>query len=321
MFTRNQITLGSDPEVFACHQESASPEFVKPAYFVLGGDIDLDLPYGKAYADGAALEFTIDPSSDPDEMANRLGANLMALEAEVISRGYRISLVSNGEIAYEEIKALPESFGKRCSLQILGCAPDVRIYHWVSNINRPDPKEYPYRTIGCHIHVGIGPMVESWPFVQFVTAFLDASIGTAGVYLLANDRPAQLRNYLYGKSGTIRVKEAYQAVEYRTLPSQVVCCTRQAAKAFFGLAQETVYLAHQIYDRGGFTLLREALGGMDGMKETQEAIDNARSRARHAQTRFQDRLIAILGDEADRFNQLVGEVSNIVIPGNYQMSW
>lgn len=309
------ITLGSDPELFAHDGKN-----VVPAYFALGGDVDVALPYGSAYCDGAAVEFTVAPSDDAREFVNNLKTNLLAIQEHMWSRGFEPSLISNAFIEPRYIESLPERFGKRASLQILGCSADARVYPWVDDVPRPDPKTYPYRTIGCHIHVAIGEMITQWPYVQFTTAFLDAALGTAGIYVLGDDEPAKLRNILYGKSGTIRVKDAYQAIEYRTLPSQAVCASEQCARTFFSLAQETARVAEGIFKEGGYGLMRDVLGGIEQMHQLVDAIDSHDvETCRQLQQSFSDRVGNIL--DMSTFAALIHDSQNLSVLPDYKMEW
>jgi len=263
-------TLGSDPEIFVL---DTTGSHVVPAYFVMGGDIDWRLPYGKAYPDGAAIEFTVEPAKSPEIITERIWDNLRSIKSILPND---ISLKSNADVgAY--IPLLPENYGKRASLQILGCQKDIRVYDWLENPVRPDPKVYPYRTIGTHIHIELEEYAENWPLVQFITAYLDAIIGTAGVYVLEGDEAAKARNVLYGKSGTIRLKnkadDGYDGLEYRTLPSHAVLSSPAATFAFFDAAQRTTERVIQVFEAEGFPTLLKGLGGLENLKELTLCLD------------------------------------------------
>lgn len=265
------FTLGSDPEIFAVRRDNG---IIEPAFVALGGDLDLMLPYGTAYCDGAAIEFTVQPTDEPNEVVYRIWDNLHAIQNHLPN--HRLSLKSNADIG-AFIPMLDESYGKRASLQILGCQKDQRVYDWVKEIERPDPKVYPYRTIGTHIHIELGAYSKDWALVQFITAFLDAIIGTAGVYVLEGDQAAKDRNILYGKAGTIRVKEkdadGYDGLEYRCLPTHAVLCNVDASIAFFTAAQQTAARVIDIFERDGYSELLKRLGGVEQLKYMTQAID------------------------------------------------
>lgn len=303
------LTLGSDPEVFAWNIDH-----VVPAYFALRGDVDVDLPFGKAYCDGAAIEFTVEPNKDPANIARAIHTNLEEIQRYL--RNHRtsmaLSLVSNADVG-QYIDYLPEEFGKRASLQILGCTKDIRVYSdWTEEIVRPDPKVYPYRTIGTHIHIELGEAyAQNWNLVQFITAYLDAIIGTTAVYVLQGDQPARERNILYGKSGTIRIKEkavdGYDGIEYRVLPSHAVLCDPHTTYVFFEAAQRTAQHVIDTYEKHGFAALIKGLGGIDFIKQTSLAIDD-----HDASLCFdtQHTVSRISGIDVD-------ELQNIIVPATY----
>jgi hypothetical protein len=301
------LKLGSDPEIFA-HNGT----HVVPAFYALGGDIEVELPFGKAYCDGAAIEFTVQPSDNPTTVAQNIWSNIFSLCSFLQERGYKPSLISNAYVG-RYIPQLPKEYGTRASLQILGCQADVRVYSWGEDIRRPDPKEYPYRTIGTHIHLELGALAKNWPYVQFLTAYLDALLGTAGIYLLEGDQPAKDRNKLYGKSGTIRVKtkekDGYDGVEYRTLPTQSVLSSQIATHTFFEMAELVRDVIFEIYTNGGFSALRDGLGGVEGMKNIAQAIDAHNSK----ECRRLAKLVS------DRIGLYVHQLENLIIPDNYEL--
>lgn len=249
------MMLGTDPEVFAY---DVSKKKVIPAYFALGGDVDVELPFGKAYPDGAAVEFTVEPSESGAEIAQRIVANLDAIQERLDQQGLRISLLSNATVK-EYIPQLPEELGPRASLQILGCNKDLSVYEkagWVQTRNRPDPKVYPDRTIGTHIHVEIPEdLAGHWPFVQMATSYLDAVLGTSAIRVYGGDLPTRQRSLLYGGAGTIRLKtkaeDGYNAIEYRTLPS-IAVLSRGATSAavYFDTAKKVVERAEKMWREG-----------------------------------------------------------------------
>lgn len=267
------ISIGSDPEVFAVDETGQTI----PAYFAMDGDVDWQLPFGTAYPDGAAIEFTVTPSNSAEELSNRLYLNLIRIRNNLVEKGLRVSLESNTDVS-DFIPLLPEEYGKRASLQILGCNEDIRVYDWVDEVKRPDPKAYPYRTIGTHIHLELGEeLCSNWPFVQFLTCYLDAVVGTAGVYLLEGNESARLRNVLYGKSGTIRIKkkssDGYDGVEYRPLSSHAVLHSKDSIYTFFSTAQQVTANVITLFEEQGYAGLLQGIGGIDGIKTVQQCLD------------------------------------------------
>lgn len=257
------VTLGTDPEFFVERTTG-----VIPAFYALGGDRDIALPFGEAYCDGAAVEMTVEHANDPAIMAMRLGANIRALRTLVDGD---LTVRSNGFVAQQYIDALSPDYGKRASLQILGCDRDVRVYPWAKDIERPDPKTYPWRTLGGHVHIGVGKTaITNLTQVNYTVALCDALMGTAGTYL-CDEQESRDRKKLYGKSGTIRLKE-YGAIEYRALPAKALASTPGLAVHMFSLAQKIGWLVGAVMHEGASALL-DLLGGYDTMFAVSTAID------------------------------------------------
>lgn len=308
------ISLGTDPELFVENEDGS----VLPAYFAIGGDVDIALPYGKAYCDGAAVEFTVDPSNDPYEITQRLGANIRALQAAI---GKPITSRSNGFVAQHYIDALPESYGKRASLQILGCDADVRVYDWAQPIQRPNPKFYNYRTLGGHIHIGVGTQVlNDIPLVTFTTAAADLMLGTAGTYL-CDEPESRDRKKLYGKSGTIRIKE-YGAIEYRPLPSKVLTSNAAIAYHCFALAQKVGWFVGEFLNRteNDYIALLALLGGVEKLQALTTAIDEHDVKAcRKMQLEAAQAFDAI--NYSPGFLPHVESMLAMELPDNFQLEW
>lgn len=268
------MKLGSDPEAFAW---SPSERKVIPAYFAMGGDVDWELPYGVAYPDGAAIEFTVTPSESPQEICSHIWSNLRTIQARLAEKGLAISLLSNASVV-EYIQQLPESYGTRASLQILGCNQDIRVYDDRPTPIRPDPKKYDFRTIGTHIHIELPEaLTEDWKFVQVLTAALDQTLGLAYISTYGHDSNVLARMRLYGASGTIRLKnkqdDGYNAVEYRVLPSCAVLSSEAASAFYFDLAKRVSDHIQECYQEGGITECIKHLGGIDTIKITASLID------------------------------------------------
>ncbi len=272
------FTLGSDPEVFAW--DSTALRAI-PAYFAMGGDVNWELPHGMAYPDGAAIEMTVRVSEDAAAIASYIHENLAMIRLRLKEeRGLDLSLVSSTSFA-EYIPQLPEEFGKRASLQILGCNKDIRVYDFpdFGEIVRPDPKVYPNRTIGCHVHIGLGEkLATDWTFVQLLTAALDLTLGNFSVSLLRRNVAARERHILYGKSGTIRQKnkdeDGYDGVEYRVLPSEAVLRDEDTTIQVFETAQEVAVRMAALYASADLRKCIQFLGGVEEMRETAINIDN-----------------------------------------------
>lgn len=221
-----------------------------PAYYALGvsdpTDTRIQLPHGVLTADGAAVEFTVTPTNDVAELVRRIKMNL-ARTQQIIAPVGTLSLEPHFPIAFEYIDRLNTDFGKQCSLQILGCAPDECVYFDLELPDRPDPRAYPWRTSGGHIHIQVGTsLLEDRAALCYTVAALDSVLGTASGYLCTSQQAAD-RMRLYGSAGMVRTNSVLGTVEYRTLPAQALIQTEILATHMFTAAQEVCGLMHDIY--------------------------------------------------------------------------
>jgi hypothetical protein len=254
-------TLGTDPELVAVSQNSAVldslsiPQFLLhkpiPAYYALGVVDPLrpkqQLPYGEITPDGMAVEFTVHPTPSVDTMIEQLRGNLRTTRDMLTRTGCTISLEPHFETHPWYIEQFPEEYGPACSLQLLGCAPDVCIYPDVELASRPDPREYHWRTSGGHIHVQIGQdMVQDHAAQAYVVAAMDMLLGTATTYLCTSPQ-AYDRKKLYGQAGMMRSNMALGTIEYRTLTAQALMQTETLARMMFTGAQQVCNLLMDIY--------------------------------------------------------------------------
>ena len=245
-------TLGSDPELVAIadttdilHQYGFPDDLLGlpvPAYFAMGvQDVEnpgIQLPKGTLTPDGMAAEFTVVPTDSVEEMVENLRLNLRALKAFFTPRGIKLGVEPYFHTDPRYIDRLPESFGKACSLQILGCAPDFCAYPSVELPDRPDPRTYPFRTSGGHIHVGVGTKIlTDNALLCYTIAAMDNVLGTAATFL-CNTPQAFQRKVLYGSAGMARENMERGTFEYRTLPAQALVQTEDLARMMFTAAQE-----------------------------------------------------------------------------------
>ena len=256
------MLLGSDPEVFI-----EKDGYIVPASVLLADDTDVLLPYdNKAYPDGAAIEFSVQPTDDIAFLVDQIGCAMQTLQ--------QFGAVTTQPCMPLHVTDIARSRGKgRGDMTILGCQKDHRVYPWVKNGSRPDPRTYPYRSIGCHVHVGLDEtLLNGFTFRQYAAMFLDAVIGTTFV-LLSDDAWSQRRHTLYGLSGTIRYPE--YGIEYRTPPAYAIKDPVITA-AYYGSVQAVIcWLTGywQTVINNEYTKLSAHLGGIDGMHRMQEAID------------------------------------------------
>jgi hypothetical protein len=250
MTTRSRtvkVTLGTDPEAFV--YDVVTAEYI-PAYHVLGGDVDMELPYGTAVPDGMAVEFTVTPSDNVDILVGRIGHNLHALSTFVHKTpGRTLTVNPNVPVSRAYIDQLNESYGKRCSLQILGCSPDEPIYP-LPKIERPDPKTYMYRTSGGHIHMQVDHLSRWKPGYFFMIALLDQVLGTAST-VMSDSAQARARKKLYGWSGYHRTNVELGTVEYRVLTAQALIQDAAICAVMFQSAQAIAQFCVDLFAHEG----------------------------------------------------------------------
>lgn len=251
------IQLGTDPELFGegCLATALTDrglpvtDAAVPAFFLMGlqdpTQHTIHLPHGELTPDGLALEFTVNPTSSVDEMIQRIRDNIAATKVFTDKLGGKLSVNPRIYVDPRYIERLPESYGKACSLQILGCDPDFCVYDHIEVPHKPNPKKHPYRTSGGHIHLGLGKaFVSDRAMIAYTILMLDATIGAAST-ILCDSEEAYQRKEQYGLPGMYRVDERRGTLEYRTLPAQALIQTPALARLMFTKAAE---IGNRLYD-------------------------------------------------------------------------
>ncbi len=254
-------TLGTDPEIVTVAtsvdhlRRLGLPEQLvgmpMPAYYALevqnARHPEIMLPYGTLMPDGMAAEFTVKPTNSVDQMIEQIRANLRGTRDIAARTGCILRVDPNFHTDPLYIDRLPKSYCDACSLQILGCAPDVCIYSDVTLPERPDPRFYPFRTSGGHIHLEVGSsFLADYAAMCYTVAALDAVLGTATTYLCTSEQ-AYARKKLYGSAGMIRTNAKLGTIEYRTLSAQGLLQTETLARMMFTGAQAIVGHMLDIY--------------------------------------------------------------------------
>lgn len=276
--------LGTDPEIFAFRDSECVP-----AYYLIG-DNDVELPFGILQPDGAALEFTVEPSDDVDVLVSRTFENLNAVR-EIVN-GVELLPLSSAEIPQRYIDALTPDYGPRVSLQMFGCAPDVCAYDEI--YQRPDPADTAYRSTGGHVHIQVGAEVcIDFDAVRYLTLALDMTLGVMSVALMNqfSNRSAEVRRRsLYGRAGAIRVNVEKGIVEYRVLPSWMLLASEEVSRIVFDTAHQIGGWFERKYSQG---IIEAITGGYQGSQTVshcinQALVDQARHYARAAYRRFRN---------------------------------
>ncbi len=231
------MLLGTDPELFVIVNN-------KPvsAFEALGGDLDIELPFGVLTPDGAAVEFTVTPSGVADELTDRVAANIAATR-EYIRQRLPDAVLSNAPVVVfdrEYIKQHPAALGKRCSLMLFGCNPDYSIYG--TPPARPSADSVGIRSSGGHIHIDLSEYPKGRNIETIVTMVLDATLGLASVVGVPTEEAKQ-RKTLYGKAGFIRYSRRHHRLEYRVLPAVMLTHNRETTRLVFAAASEIARFA------------------------------------------------------------------------------
>jgi hypothetical protein len=272
------IMLGTDPETFAVHPSrkaleerglQGSEDSALPAFFAMDltspDNCRVNLPFGTLTPDGLALEYTVDPTGDPDDMVERMRANIRAIQNIVDKFQAKLSVAPRIYVDPWYIEQLPVSYGKACSLQLLGCDPDRCAYGWELP-KKPDPRVHTFRTSGGHIHFGLGKeFVSDQTLVAYFVALCDSTLGAAST-ILCDSVEALLRKEQYGMPGMFRTDPGRGTLEYRTMPGQMFQ-TPELTRLVFQTAADIGNWAHDIFVAEGqkacVAQMAERIGGID----------------------------------------------------------
>lgn len=225
----NAIKIGCDPEFFLEHPEFG---FISAHDMVPGTkENPFKLDGGAVQADGTAVEFNIDPTTNAKEFSERI-IHVLKQVREMIDPVLRFRFLPTVRYKPEYFESLPE-FSKE-----LGCTPDYNA-HKDGAVNVKPDNSLPMRTGAGHIHIGWtedkDPFDKShmWDCCEVVKA-LDAQYGNIEPLFDKDDQ----RRRMYGAPGAFRPK-AY-GVEYR-VPSNAWVKYPKLHEAMFTLAHNTVY--------------------------------------------------------------------------------
>lgn len=327
------ISLGTDPELVGIARDAeklramgVDPRMVNlpiPGYFGLPVKDplhpDIELPFGQLRPDGMAFEFTVHPTDDVTEMVRRIKENIKATAQLAYDKsGAELSVAPKFHTDLYWIERLPVSYGSACSLQELGCAPDFNAYE-LDVPAKPDPRVCTYRTSGGHIHFGnLGQMAEDDAAVTFISAALDALIGTAGTYLCTSTE-AYERKHMYGQAGMLRTKPDKGLLEYRTLPAQALVQTPDLARMMFTAGQSVLSWMHDVYTSmdqlSAIRLFRTHIGNFDQMCDTASHINSHTvDECRKIQARIAARLSSFVNIE-----HVVNEMQAYTMPVDFAL--
>jgi len=234
------VMFGSDPEFFIGSKYEEN-ELIPPAYFrILNGvsyyfdtnDINKRHPifFKKddvtIHEDGAALEMTIPPSTNIDDLFSSIEHGLSFAEKvfDVYPEYGKISPIPAMEYNYE----FYNTFGEEMILaNRAGCDPDRDIDN--NNKNESlDMTEHPWRYAGGHLHIStnnpdtVALISENDGFNLFTSdliALFSTTVGLANIAFSKYPDLEVIRQFRFGKPGKWRYQVyagGFVGVEYRT---------------------------------------------------------------------------------------------------------
>lgn len=194
------VTTGTDPEVFVVHGDGK----LFPAFEFLPEKSETTTEFW----DGFQAEFRPNGGGCLVNLHSRIRHGLLAIlqAARKHDKSARFSLRSVVEIPMELME-------KATDAQVaFGCSPSENVYGEEDIVGSSNPRMYPYRTAGGHMHSSMKPTNKA-ETIRIVKA-CDGILGVAGVSLAAKFDVARRRT-LYGRAGEFRLPK--HGLEYRTL--------------------------------------------------------------------------------------------------------
>jgi hypothetical protein len=234
----SKILYGADPETAAVYDKDGILSVLPPWYFrnVLGvesTETDTEHPIflkssrWKVHEDGAAFEFSVQPSHDPYELFQTIQEAASETNKKILNHfpadclpGLQFLPAIQWEI--ERWKDMGDEFKWATRF---GCNPDRDIYDTRVESREEDASEHPWRYLGGHLHISGSPRIVEDPDMAVRCMMITAGLA-ATAFSTEPERERQ-RVYRYGKPGRMRVQnyginnpygEDYAVgIEYRTM--------------------------------------------------------------------------------------------------------
>ena len=258
------MVTGGDPEIFLVHGDGS--------LFHAWEFLPKKSPDKQIYWDGAQAEFNPLARACLIEYMGQLRTqlyNLLGMARKVDSKA-TLSLQNVMKLSPKVLKETADEF------LLFGCSPSENVY---KDFGAPlDPKTYPFRACGGHIHSGLNGVWDPKQAPDAVMA-CDAITGIAGV-ALAEDIDDPERRRTYGKAGEYRLPK--HGLEYRVLSNFWLC-----HPAIMHLVHEMHRQAIRIGNSGLFQILWDT--PMDEVRQVINTCDvkGARKIIKHNQVLFQ----------------------------------
>lgn len=205
-----QFKFGADPELFVVSKADGKPV---SAFGMLEGtkEAPMAVEGGALQVDGMALEFNVDPFSNPSHAYKNVKRVIESLKM-FVPEGYKLSADPVAEFGSHYLSFQPEEARE------LGCDPDFNAY--TGGGANPTPNvEMPFRTGSGHVHIGWTTDADKMSDEHleaciWLTKQLDYALAIPALTFGDPERMRTRRN-LYGKAGAFRPKD--YGVEYRVL--------------------------------------------------------------------------------------------------------
>jgi hypothetical protein len=224
------VTIGADPELFVLNPENE----VVPAWAFLASESIAKMKTGTpAFWDGFQAEIAPAGGACLEMFGDNIRTGLIRVLGEA-----RKTINNKCKLTIQNSVKLSQSVLEQASEEQIAfrCSASQNVYSDAGN-PPPNPREYPWRYAGGHIHLGLPkylPAVKA----EIIKA-LDGILGIAGVSL-ADGLDSPERRTMYGRAGEFRLPK--HGIEYRVL-SNFWLCHPAIMHLVFELARSTVRMA------------------------------------------------------------------------------
>jgi hypothetical protein len=265
----NELTLGTDPEVFPSINDGGKNLVISPALLEKFSGLreirdqrpeeeQLKHPFYIKHndynwmMDGVAMEATIKPSKTPTEMYDKLQNALDMLDSRLFGlnfKGSPVFSVKKPVIAIEPDMYLPYLDEEKIMQGfIFGCDPDEDAILPDYECEELDVTSHPFRYGGGHFHIGsenaeIAEVMQKLykPFMRLLAIF----VGNACIAYSDYPEEEKQRAETYGKPGRFRFQK--WGIEYRS-PSNSWISNLDTIRLMFEGAEKSVTLLQKPKD-------------------------------------------------------------------------
>lgn len=253
---KSQLIFGTDPEFFSGYTKDNTIYCLPPVYFRQHLGVQAE-PNGRhpifiklsngtiVHEDGAAFELSATPSTNWEDLFERVNEGKKALETQILSK---FPEVNDGKtytlptINYEVDRWQGED-EEFIYCTEFGCDPDEDAFNTEVKSRIIDASQHPFRYGGGHIHISGSKAIKEEPLLAVHSLAL--TVGLAAVAYSDVPELDKERTYLYGKPGKYRIQRyghnfnkfpyTNVGIEYRT-PSNRWTDNKDMAEQVFSWA-------------------------------------------------------------------------------------